>query len=503
VRRARTLGALLVAAAAAAGGMSLATGEDGGEQGGGAGLERCSSVRYPSPSGAGDITFALDRSYTCGRFANGDWFVVPERPGDAVTITGIAPEAAGGRNGMWSNPEAPDFDSSQPWDDRIESYEPSEIAFPYAARAGESIVKVVSQDPPSDYSFIRFAAVLTVLGNGPEDPGATFRPPYAGTSKPLLSTEDLELGGLGKLDAGCCPSRIGADEAVARTAHLRLNYSPDPVHGYFIVPGEAVAEGRTWGGDVYKGDVEVLGWLQLSGDAGVRRRVAVGYVQQGIDTWGAAAVSAGWYRGGGGNGAGALVPWVFAAAVLPGEALRTDLAAIDADRFWETSSFYRGKGGVALWGQIPCCEPHEPTYWNELGTESGNKTIRDPYGSIDGGGVPGTSYQRNTSAQVQATALMMMLMPEFKAQWPDVDDNEQVIYDYGRRWAETGVWTRPDRCAPKVGAYGADHGPDGSGGCIRGSGRAPQLHGTDANGGDRDSAFLDELWAAATADDRR
>jgi hypothetical protein len=56
------------------------------------------AVTYKAFSNAFDITFTFDKPYTCGQYANGDWFVVTDPATKTVVIKQITPECANGRS---------------------------------------------------------------------------------------------------------------------------------------------------------------------------------------------------------------------------------------------------------------------------------------------------------------------------------------------------------------------------------------------------------------------
>jgi len=73
------------------------------------------------------------------------------------------------------------------------------------------------------------------------------------------------------------------------------------------------------------------------------------------------------------------------------------------------------------------------------------------------------------------------------------------------RWVSAGATSQPDPCArddDNPDHYGVTYGPDGNGGCILDTdpsdciGRFPDLHGTNVDGGYRDTELQRELWNA-------
>jgi hypothetical protein len=480
--------------------------------------QTCTSISYAAPSGASNnITFTFNTGYTCGQFANGDWWVVPATPTGTVTVNSISPGASTGRNGWAVNLVIPN-PYTQPWDNRLSSFANTSPTLPFAAPANTSIIKTVSMATCSSFSCIQFAAVLTVLGTAPSSPSTTFRPPFAGTAKPLLSTNNLQTSALNRFPSSCCTGssgKISANEALNRTKNFRLNYSPNSIDGYFIVPTDSVALGRTWGGDMWVYDTEVLAWLNLDNacstppcsaaqDLAAKMPTLISYVQHGIDIWAVDKQKQGYWRGGGGNGAGALMTYAFAAGMLNDATMKTQLANIDANDYTESGSFYRGRNNVALWGQL---DPFATVadYWNELRNPPGStKTIRDPHGYIDGGSIPGDFYQANLSYQTKYTSVLLRAMAVLKSSWPTVGDNANVIIDYGKRWNDhPGTWTLPDPCAPPTGTYQVNYGPKGtsSGGfldCVAGNGRKASLDKTIAATGYRSTAFMEAFYDAVS-----
>jgi hypothetical protein len=477
-------------------------------------------IRYTSTAAgsSAQIVFDLGSStYACGRFANGDWYVV----GPAV-IRQITPAIVGSgaslRNGVDVNP-AVTSGNAQRWDGRLEGVQNPTVSFPYIAQPGQSVVKYVSNNPGGecpDRHCGKFAAVLTVLGSAPASPETTFRPPYWGSYKPLFSTSSLDLGLLKRLSSSAVDAKISRAEATRRTAHFRLDNSPSSVAaGGELEPVDAFYEGNAWGANVLRADAEVALWLLLdnacaappcsaAADQAAKLPVLIGFVQNGIDLWAGTRGGLNITRGGGGNSAGKLFLEVFAATFLRSSQMAADIAAAPERNFWETYSLYRGANGKALWGQMwhnGDFGAWEQAYWADLDA-CPNCNTRDPYGLVDGGARPGSSYQRATMLPTKYMALVLRLVPEMDAYWPG--QHESVVTEYADRTVAAGALTIPDTCATKHGTYGVDYGPNGSGGCIRHNqgqtgGRVPQYNGTTVDGegqGSRRSVFGDQMWIA-------
>jgi len=455
----------------------------------------CSSITYAAPSGPrNNITYVLDKPYVCGQFANGDWFVVPDQAGGAVVVTAITPDYSNLMNGWDTNPDIRGH-YYQSWDHRL-GYFREPPTLPYAAPAGTSIIKVVSMADCAATTCEQFGAVLTVLEEMPASPQTTFRPPANGTIKPLFSTDLLHPAALPSYPSTCCPSRINAAMALARSKGFRNNYSPDTVWGYYMIPADNVGYQRAWGGDMWLSDLEVLGYLMLDDAPIAKLPVLVAYVQQGIDIWGAHRNGgASWNRGGGGNGAGALTTYVFAAAMLDEPGMLADLKAADMNDFLEGLSFYLGRNGVALYGAN---RDTIDAYWGGVSTgDASTRDMRDPHGYIDGGPIPGGGYEANLANQVSYLSLLLRALPAFRNAWPTTNSNLSAIVGFGKRYHDHKTLTLPDPCAPAVGTYKRDYGPSGSvsegfADCIPGNGRFPSLD--RSNIANRVSSFLTLLY---------
>ena len=201
-----------------------------------------SSATYANPNGA-DIVFAFNcgaEACAAGAFANGDCWVVA--PGGGLTVTSVEPPVSTGCgptndqtcHGWEVNP----FGGTQGFDGRLVSFSAGLIPvpnvptspIPYFAAAGESLVKVVSDDVAGAYpcyetggkSCVQFAAVLTVLQAALASPAQTFRPPPYGTDKPIFLTTELRTDMLSSLPATA--SMISGLTAIGYVEYFPLEY---------------------------------------------------------------------------------------------------------------------------------------------------------------------------------------------------------------------------------------------------------------------------------------
>ena len=274
----------------------------------------------------------------------------------------------------------------------------------------------------------------------------------------------------------------------------------------------------------------------LDDSAVEKRNATINYVQYGIDLYHMALGGASWPSNGG-YGNGRKLPLTFAAVLLATSGMKNIVMANTDNSiyhlFGEDGHVAIGQNNIPLWGapydsQTSCSEF---VYWRNIVLDTGDRDCKDPHGYIDGGLIPGGSYQSCCNSKLwKGPALSLHLMPELKQVW-----NYDSFLDYVDRWVNLGAYTQPDLCAPPTGLcingnnvgasctnasestictgggtcdlsakwsadYGVLYGPDGSGGCILdsdssdGVGRFPTLHGTNVDGGGYSSTFATQMW---------
>jgi hypothetical protein len=467
------------------------------------------------------VAWVFDRAVPFGRFANGDFWVV-----GPVTIRSLTPAFDGTHHGWEVNPADPTL---QGFDTRVADFDATRVpALPYTAAPGSSVVKSISTEPLADTDCrpcLRTAAVLTVLADVPPDEGRTvFRPPYFAADKPLVSTTDLHPELLPALAPTA--SVPGLTETADGFRRVQLDHKVNWV-GRAMHPAENSPDyGSSIGGRNAEGALR----LMLDEPAADKTELLIQYVQYGIDLHAM-------FRGGvtwppnGGHSLGRKLPIAFAALLLGDAAMQDAVRTAGPDDFDENGSMYESAAaGTVLYGQ----DDSEQWYWENVVFDSGSRTLRDPYGLIDGGHRPGDSYQFCCTSMVwKSTATALKLLPDLIPVW-----NYDPFLDYVDRWVAQGAWAQPDTCAPPGGVcsggdnpgaacttaneketctgtdafcdasgnwdahYGVTYGPDGAGGCIAdtdpsdGTGRFPDRHGDAANDGYYGSAFADEMWDA-------
>lgn len=433
------------------------------------------SITYPSiTSPAFDITFTFncddsgsDTTVPCmaGQYVNGDWFVVANGNGD-VWVTAMTPTYTGNRNGWQVSPSEFRY---QGYDSRVNNgdwYNPSLVpSLPYRAGGGDSIIKTASEpntgpapgglspcwtglsDPflGDRWSCIRQAAILTIVDSAPTDPQNTFRPP------PVVNParrgiefyyDDIRTNLLPNVPQ--IASSISQAQAEAITAKYRLGYhQQELVYGY-LAAEEAVED---WGTDMARFDSEALFWLMQNNPLPVKKKTLVGMIQNGIDYWGAIDAGSVFRGGGGGNMQGFYMPTVFAAEMLDSNLIRNTVASNKED-YWEQMMHNPSRNdGEPLWGIPDEWGTSEDYFWDHWARHDDvNRDTRDPYGYIDGGGVPGTVYQDGASSSTIAHTLVSFLVPDVYENARDLTLDTE-FFDYGRRIQEHGLRTLPDQCA--------------------------------------------------------
>lgn len=468
------------------------------------------------------ITWTFDAAVPYGSYANGDpWVLAP------VVIVDITPSASDGRHGWEVNPS--DI-QEQGFDERIHDYQSSLMpTLPYAASAGQSIVKAISIEPLADADCrpcLQTAAVLTVAGEVPPDAGQTvFRPPYFGVDKPLYATAvlgDMALPGYAPTEGAPALAEMATRFERVQLDH-KTNWTGRAMH-----PADNLPD---YGSTIAVRDAEGALALMLDHSAEEKRPLLIHYVQTGIDLYHMALGGQSWPPNGG-HSEGRKLPIAFASLLLADAQMQQFVSEAGREQFGENGGVYFSEAAqTVLYGQQA---NSEDSYWTNLVFDTGSRTIIDPYHWIDGGHEPGGSYQFCCLAMNwKATATAIHLMPELRPLW-----NHEELLDYVDRWVDFGAWSQPDPCAPPDGTcsggdndgaactfasaptvctgddavcdamaswdanYGVTYGPDGAGGCIAdsddsdGTGRFPHLHGVNADGGHHGSGFAGEMWSA-------
>ncbi len=435
----------------------------------------CSSITSQN------VRFSFDKAYACGQFASGDWWVVPDAAG-GVTLTALSPSPYSSgctptqRDGWEVNPGV---SSAQALDSRIRgtTYTPSRMpCLPYRASAGQSLVKTNSWNPTkadcwwtsnsTTETCLQDAAVLTVLATPP--PADAFRPPYAGTAKPIYRTSELDLGLLPRLP------KVTGTPTLAQARAMFGGPWLDHIEGW---PGRAIhpsnnmrtlentSDPADYGAEIARATGQAALRAMHDESNSEKLPLVVSLVQYGIDLYHQLPLG-NLFLAFGGQGNGRKLPILFAGRLLG----RPEFLAIGqtyktwsqcGQVFSEDGSTYYGEGNVALFGDAGLCGctgkfGGDPGYasWLSSGCSSGKSTCRDPRGLVDGGHVAlqssggdvcralrtpaaqitsgtyeASAYQYCCSSAPYIGTQMAALLVGVRAEW-----RHDAFFDYVDRW---------------------------------------------------------------------
>lgn len=315
-------------------------------------------------------TWTFAKPAICGRFVNGDWWVIG--PVDIVAISPQCRDRAGRiRNGSMINP-----DPTSPRQGYDNAMFGEESAARYDAKAnvardigpkrplrldpGSSLVSATSHLRANSMPQLETCAVLTCLAATP--PLDAFRPPYAGRDKTCRwRAGDLDLSRLASLAAV-----RGAPQPADLARRFERPWLDHIMgwHGRYLHPRDNMPD---YGRDIADLVGQAALVLQLDHDLEARQPLAIHMVQVGIDNYGVVAAG-GRFLADGGSGAGRKFTIVLAGTLLQDDDLlrcARDHAmafAEDAQTFFvaETSpevinqghgGYDEGDVGLAEWGQ--------------------------------------------------------------------------------------------------------------------------------------------------------
>jgi len=384
------------------------------------------------------VTWYFSQSREVGRYVNGDWWVV-----GTVTVTSVSPAPGGGRNGSMVNPSAwrP---ARQGYDSRSEAYDASSaVSYPVTLSAGSSLVSTISWTDTATHTdligynvgssvhSLRTAAVLTVVSSAP--PADAFRPPLAGTVKPVFRTSDIDMDLLPRLPApgSYYNMAVGRDAAKTICEQYGRYFQRPWLHhvndwqGRQIHPTENMPNYHR---EVYNVVADAAGLLLL--DHADIEQLLYPFLQVAIDMH---------YAGQSGSKAAdsSLHKWpvIFAGILLNDAGLKnTSWAGYRTDRmtyYWadETSPFTSSivpagrtwTGATVYWRQDPGDQEHEHLHYSEWGVIP------------NGGGIKRETYRRSNSFTWPAAAAAAHVM-NATGLW-----NHPAFFDYVDRWM-----TEPD-----------------------------------------------------------
>ena len=413
------------------------------------------------------ITWSFDRQAECGRFVNGDWWVVgpvtvrkvSPAPGPAApgTTTEVRKNQFGDaayqddnrmRNGMMMVLEGT---NAQGYDSRGHDYRAElSLSLPHRLEPNRSLISTISHTSvpnpsltakliwPSEQTVrkvLKTAAILTCLPDAP--PSDAFRPAYAGTEKRLFRLHDVRWDRLGRLDRPDGPVKPQFPWQAAPTWDEMERYFQRPWLDHsrsWIFCNVVPAENQAGYGREYARLVSLASlMLQLDVPRERKSRTLVGLVQLGIDLYGLVELGMRWPADGG-IWSGRKWPILFAGIML-GDSERATLSPEIA--FHEDQQTYYGPGWagqtvlyqmVTHHGPRRPFEERPPEQWDAMDRRS-------------------ESYRRCCNAQAWVgTALAARLMKAQQA-W-----GHDAFFDYCQRWMRQDdpyAAARGDHARPK------------------------------------------------------
>ena len=384
------------------------------------------------------ITWSFDREVEAGQFANGDWWVV-----GPVRVTAITrPANQADRDGSMINPMPSMTDHG--YDRRVPVYREdlnAALRLPnLVLPAGVSLVSTISG--PLKRPVLDVAAVLTVLAK-PAPPGS-FRPPYAGTNKPMYNVSQLQADTLPALAPVADTPPLAQVECMFEKPWIdhRLEWQGDHLH-----PKRNM---NNYGGGMARDtSIGILRLMLNDHTAEEKCTLLIRYVQLGIDNFGLVANGATWGHIGGTLGVGRKMPILAAGVLLGDEAMRR------VAHTYETKAVFLEDGQTFYLTQEArdathnaVNRPGSPEYWHPgwfddvpLGTPVWGERhigwLRSPKSSVMPGKI---AYQGITYHSTMGTALAVRLMG-LETLW-----NHDAFLDWvDDRWKarQKGTWGSP------------------------------------------------------------
>lgn len=339
------------------------------------------------------ITWTFDRPAVTGQFINGDWWVIgPVRIVKITPPPGPVPkEDMVIRKNQWGDTSLKQDTTMrngsmivlkvgyyQGYDSRNQSYRNSEsISVPLDLIPNRSLISSISNPalPVDNFcknimwegetkcrNTMKTAAILTCLDRVP--PKDAFRPPYAGTDKPIFRAKDIKWELLPELKpVGEVPSWEEFERYFQRAwiDHL-MSWEQQE-----LVPNE---NGPNYGREHARIVSIASNMLMLDVPVARKEKLAIGLIQRGIDLYGLAMVGGSWNEGGG-HSSGRKWPILFASLMLN----KPEMTNLPPTAFFqEDTQTYYGKGWfgqTALWqmiqhhGQRDTYEEKPPEQWEK------------------------------------------------------------------------------------------------------------------------------------------
>ncbi|MCA8974972.1 MAG: hypothetical protein KDC98_09635 [Planctomycetes bacterium] len=383
-----------------------------------------------------DTTWTFAEPAVCGRFVNGDWWVIG--PVEIVSITPACRIEFGRvRNGSMINPDPTrtkqGYDSAMFGEDAAAGFDAaanvaSELGpqSPLRLQPGSSLVSTTSHAEPGAMPQLETCAILTCLDAPPASDA--FRPPYCGTDKTCRwRASRLQLSRFASLPPVQATPR--ARDLIGRFERAWLDHIPG-WNGRYLHPSQNLPD---YGRDMADliGQAGLL--LQLDGPIEEKQALAIALVQIGIDNYGIVK-NGGRFVADGGSGAGRKFPILLAGTLLQDEAL-TNCARETKLAFAEdVQTFFVEETAPGVWNH-----GHGGYGASDVGlAEWGLRHAEDP--SLDRKAWTADSYRRCCSANAWSGFVLASRIMAMRESW-----GHDALFEYVDRYMqieEHGSWTR-------------------------------------------------------------
>lgn len=382
------------------------------------------------------ITWTFDKPVPCGRFVNGDWWVV-----GPVHIVSISP-ASGVDDGRTRHGSMIDPDprsATQGYDSAMFGAEggsrfdaAANVALgigrerPLRLEPGMSLVSTVSHPQPGQLPQLETCAVLTCVGRRPADDA--FRPPYCGKDKQVRwHRSQLDLTRLARLTAP-----LGAPHPNDLAPRFERPWL-DHIGGWtgrYLHPRLNMPD---YGRDM----ADLVGLaglvLQLDHEPAAKEPLVIGLVQLGIDLFGIVD-NGGRFVADGGSGSGRKFPVLFAGAVLQDQQMLRLVREQKSAFAEDVQTFYVAQSSPGAWN----------LGYGDYGPEDeglpewGNRHGDDP--SVDRKSWTSDPYRRCCTANVWHGFVLATRIMGLREAW-----GHEPLFDYVDRYLQIeapGTWTR-------------------------------------------------------------
>jgi len=429
-----------------------------------------------------NITWTFDKSYECGQFVNGDWWVL-----GPVNIVNITPAPAdvwqdvvctGGTAGFYKmhgsmiNPNQTNtqsYDSRAPsiWNESTWINAPS-ITIPLIIQKNSSLISAISwlatdaghplcagsNRPNMFRPTVRSAAILTVLSSAP--PADALRPPYMGDEKTIIRKSDINFSLIPRLSTSGFTSLRDDFYDDVRNYIQRPWIDHVTGDGAWIMDTLHPSENMpNYGGDMAN-RISRVGVLILSDiDTNRKENFTIQMVQLGIDNYEIFKFEGDWGEVGGAIGVGRKLPILFAGILTNNSLMKSLINPNDDYVFQEDCSiFYVQQSDIDRFPYNPSINynwegtsgPEILPVWNGWSQDDLNKPDwSQRHCNLSENDNLKRGYQSLASPSAPGIALVLLSL-ESKESW-----NNSLFFDYVDYWI-----VRPELWSNDIDAYKRD-----------------------------------------------